>query len=123
MAGKEYTTHCGTCGCLREERTKGCTQCNNRHNKWKNKGDLRYKAPEPAKCKKCGINVAKINPDCSRCLIRQNARKAKSELETDPNEFRGTEMTQKYYEAWVDARRKRIARRERLLAAGRRPIV
>lgn len=123
MAGKEYTTHCGTCGCPREERTKGCTQCNNRHNKWKSKGDIRYKAPEPARCKKCGIDVAEINPDCPRCLTRHSVRKSKAEREGDPNEFRSTELTKKYYELWLKARHERIARRKRLATVGRRPIV
>lgn len=123
MAGKEYTTHCGTCGCPREERTKGCTQCNNRHRKWKIVGDIRYKAPEPPKCKGCGIDMAEINPDCSICRKRQEKRKYKEERITDPNEYRSTELTKKYYEAWVQARRERIARHQRLLSAGRRPIV
>lgn len=122
MAGKEYTTHCGTCGCPREERTKGCTQCNNRHNTWKARGDIRYKAPAPIKCVKCGIDVAEINPSCSRCLVRQKVRKAKSEKEVDPSEFRSVELTKQYYDKWVAARRERIARNKRLLAAGRRPI-
>lgn len=123
MAGKEYTTHCGTCGCLRENRTKGCTQCNNRHRKWKNVGDIRYKAPEPPKCKRCGIDMAEINPDCQRCRYRQSKRKYKEERTVDHNEYRSTELTKRYYEEWVKARRERIARLQRLLAAGRRPIV
>lgn len=125
MAGKEYTTHCGSCGNLREERTPGCTQCNNRHAKWKVKGDIRYKAPAARKCVKCGIEVSKINPDCDRCKLRQASQKLRTDRanKPDPNEFRSQELTMKYYEAWVEARRKRIARSERLLAAGRRPIV
>lgn len=123
MAGKEYTTYCGTCGCLRENRTKGCTQCNNRHRKWKNVGDIRYKAPEPQKCKGCGIDIAEINPDCLCCIKRQEKRKYKEERVIDPNEYRNTELTKQYYEAWIQARRERIARRKRLLADGIQPIV
>lgn len=125
MAGKEYITHCGSCGNPREERTPGCTQCNNRHAKWKVKGDIRYKAPAARKCVKCGIEVSKINPDCDRCKLRQASQKLRTDRANkhDPNEFRSQELTMKYYEAWVEARRKRIARSERLLAAGRRPIV
>ena len=123
MAGKEYTTHCGTCGCLREERTKGCTQCNNRHRKWKIVGDIRYKEPEPPKCKGCGIDMAEINPDCVLCRKRQEKRKYKEERTTDPNEYRSAELTKKYYKAWVQARRERIARHKRLLASGRKQIV
>nr|DAR85122.1 MAG TPA: hypothetical protein [Caudoviricetes sp.] len=123
MAGKEYTTHCGTCGCLRENRTKGCSQCNNRHNKWKNVGDIRYKAPEPPKCKGCGIDMAKINPDCSLCRKRQGKRKYKEERVIDPNEYRSAELTKQHYEAWVQARHERITRHERYPATGRRPIV
>lgn len=123
MAGKEYTTHCGTCGCLRENRTKGCSQCNNRHCKWKIVGDIRYKAPEPPKCKGCGIDMAEINPDCSLCRKRQEKRKYKEERTTDPNEYRSAELTKKYYKAWVQARRERIARHKRLLASGRKQIV
>lgn len=123
MAGKEYTTHCGTCGCPREERTKGCKQCNNRHRKWKVVGDIRYKAPEPPKCKGCGIDMSEINPDCSTCRKRQEKRKQKEERVADPNEYRNAELTKQYYEAWVRARRERIARNQRLLDAGRRLIV
>lgn len=123
MAGKEYITNCGTCGCLREERTKGCTQCNNRHRKWKIVGDIRYKAPEPPKCKGCGIDMKEINPACSICRKRQEKRKCKENKITDPNEYRSAELTKQYYEAWVQARRERIARNKRLLEAWRRPIV
>lgn len=123
MAGKEYTTHCGTCGCLREDRTKGCTQCNNRHRKWKAVGDIRYKAPEPPKCKRCGIDMKEINPDCPLCRKRQEKRKYKEERIIDSNEYRSADLTKQYYEAWLQARRERIARHERLLAAGRQPIV
>lgn len=123
MAGKEYTTHCGTCGCPREERTKGCTQCNNRHRKWKIVGDIRYKAPEPPKCKGCGIDMAEINPDCSICRKRQEKRKQKEERVIDHNEYRSAELTKQYYDVWVQKRRERIARNQRLLATGGRPIV
>lgn len=125
MAGKEYTTHCGSCGNPREERTPGCTQCNNRHAKWKVKGDIRYKAPAERTCVKCHIAVSKINPDCERCKIRQASRRLREDREKNPdhNEFRSQELTKKYYDDWVKARRKRIARRERLAAAWRRPIV
>lgn len=119
MAGKQYTTHCGTCGCQREERTKGCTQCNNRHRKWKIVGDIRYKAPEPPKCKGCGIDMAEINPDCSTCRKRQEKRKYKEERVIDPSEYRSAELTKQYYDVWVTARRERIARHKRLLASGR----
>nr|DAJ48158.1 MAG TPA: Double zinc ribbon protein [Caudoviricetes sp.] len=125
MAGKEYTTNCGTCGNPREERTPGCTQCNNRHAKWKVKGDIRYKAPAERKCVKCGIEVSKINPDCERCKLRQASQnlRAYREKNPDPNEFRSQELTKKYYDDWAVARRKRIAGRERLAAVGRRPNV
>ena len=67
--------------------------------------------------------MKEINPDCSICRKRQEKRKYKGERITDPNEYRSTELTKQYYEAWVQARRERIARHKRLLAAGRRPIV
>lgn len=67
--------------------------------------------------------MAEINPDCSICRKRQEKRKYKEERITDPNEYRSAELNKKYYEAWVQARRERIARSERLLAAGRRQIV
>lgn len=67
--------------------------------------------------------MAEINPDCSICRKRQEKRKYKEERITDPNEYRSTELTKQYYEAWVQARRERIVRNKRLLAAGRRPIV
>lgn len=67
--------------------------------------------------------MKEINPDCSICRKRQEKRKQKEERITDPNEYRSTELTKQYYEAWVRARRERIARNQRLLADGRRPIV
>lgn len=67
--------------------------------------------------------MAEINPDCSICRKRQEKRKQKEERVADPNEYRNAELTKQYYEAWVRARRERIAIRQRLLAAGRRPIV
>ena len=67
--------------------------------------------------------MAEINPDCSICRKRQEKRKYKEERITNPNEYRSTELTKQYYEAWVQARRERIVRNKRLLAAGRRPIV
>ena len=67
--------------------------------------------------------MAEINPDCSICRKRQEKRKRKENKITDPNEYRSAELTKQYYEAWVQARRERIARNKRLLTAGRRPIV
>ena len=67
--------------------------------------------------------MAEINPDCSICRKRQEKRKYKEERTTDPNEYRSTELTKQYYEAWLKERNERIARNQRLLAAGRRPIV
>lgn len=67
--------------------------------------------------------MKEINPDCSTCAKRQEKRKYKEERVTDPNEYRSVELTKQYYDVWVTARRERIARHKRLLAAGRRPIV
>lgn len=67
--------------------------------------------------------MKEINPECSICRKRQEKRKYKEARITDPNEYRSTELTKQYYEAWVQERRKRIARHELLVAAGRRPIV
>ena len=67
--------------------------------------------------------MAEINPDCSICRKRQEKRKYKEERITDPNEYRSAELTKQYYDVWVQKRRERIARNQRLLAAGRRPIV
>jgi hypothetical protein len=67
--------------------------------------------------------MAEINPDCSICRKRQENRKYKEERVIDPNEYRSAELTKQYYEKWVQARRERIARHERLLATGGRPIV
>lgn len=123
MAGKEYTTHCGTCGVLKEDRTPGCRQCQNRHNTWKTRKDPRYKPAGAIKCVKCGINVDEYTPGCYRCKARKRSRQLKQERKDDPNELRSLYITKMYYDAWVDARRKRIARRERLLVEGRRQIV
>ena len=123
MAGKEYTTHCGSCGNPREERTPGCTQCNNRHAKWKAKGDIRYKAPAKRACVKCGTDVSKVNPDCERCVRRKKMRKNDLNRKLRLEDEHVHEINKKYYDAWVEARRKRIARRESLDAVGRRPIV
>lgn len=62
-------------------------------------------------------------PGCERCKLRKRSRQIKEERKEDPNEFRSTEMTKMFYKAWVDARRKRIARRKCLATVGRRPIV
>lgn len=67
--------------------------------------------------------MAEINADCSICRKRQEKRKYKEERVIDSNEYRSAELAEQYYEAWVKARRERIARHQRLLAAGRRPIV
>lgn len=123
MAGREYATNCGTCGVPREERTTGCPQCNNRHGKWKKKGDPRYKEPAPQRCIDCGIEVSRVNPGCKRCAIRERQRKNAADRNRRMQERDTHHMNVVYYQAWVDQRRKRIARRERLLAAGRRPIV
>ena len=123
MAGKEYTTHCGTCGIKREDRTPGCRQCQNRHTTWKARNDPRYKPAPVKKCIKCGININEYTPGCYRCKVRKRSRQIKEERKDDPNEFRSFEITKKYYDAWVNERRKRIARRKRLAAVGRQPIV
>ena len=67
--------------------------------------------------------MKEINTDCSICTKRQERRKYKEERVTDPNEYRSAELTKQYYDVWVTARRERIARHKRLLAAGRRLIV
>lgn len=125
-------TTCPECGCPRAEYTPGCSRCSTRHSRWRATGHPDAKDPIPAKthCARCGYPLDKTNPDCDACRKRAYSRAkragtaanvpARTKPRKTDEEIRATtEHNRRALDAWLQARRKRLAE---IQPAPREPI-